>query len=248
MRKFAKVSLIVLLVAVFAWASDPWNAKPYQQWDMKDVQKVMNDSPWSRTIHVAMGFSLGGPSMGMPGGAGSQGPGPEQPNMGGQSGGGPPTHDSNGEMQSAHMATFEVRWISSVTMRQALARVSELDGKMSQADVEQYLAGTPANYELALFGPNMSAFAGATEASLTKDSYLELKSEKKKVAPLSVSMEKSGTDQGMAITFDFPKTVNGEPVIGPNEKDIDFVCKVKDLTLKFRFEPKKMVTKNGSDL
>ncbi|MDE3137892.1 MAG: hypothetical protein KGL59_15030, partial [Acidobacteriota bacterium] len=246
MRKFAKVALFILVVAAFAWASDPWEGKPYQQWDMKDVQKVMNDSPWSRTIHVATGFALGSQATGMPRGAGSQGPGPERPSMG-QPGGGPPSQNSDGEMESAHMAMFEVRWISAQTMREALARASILDGRMTQADIEQYLAKTPANYELALFGPNMSAFAGATEASLTKDSYLELKSAKKKVAPASVNIQRSGNGQEMAITFDFPKTVNGQPTIEPNEKEVDFVCKAKSLTLKFRFEPKKMMTKSGPD-
>jgi hypothetical protein len=243
MRKFAKTSLMILLVAAFAWASDPWT-KPYQQWDMKDVEKVMNDSPWSRSLHVATGFSFGNAGMVAP-----QGPnGPSgQPGMGGQPGGGPPTQDSDGEMENAHMTMFEVRWVSSLTMRQALARASELDGKMSQADVEQYLAKPPANYELALFGPNMSAFAGATEASLMKDSYLEMKNAKKKVAPVSVNIQRAGGAQ-MAITFDFPKTENGQPTIGPNEKGVDFVCKAKSMTLKFHFEPKKMVAKDGPDL
>jgi hypothetical protein len=244
MRKFAKASLMILLVAAFAWASDPWT-KPYQQWDMKDVQKIMNDSPWSRTIHVATGFSLGDSGMNMPQGANPQSGG--KPAMGGQPGGAPPTQDSNGELESAHMTMFEVRWVSSLTMRQALARASVLDGKMTQADVEQYLAKPPANYELALFGPNMSGFASATEASLMKGSYLELKSAKKKVAPVSVNIQKSGGGE-MAITFDFPKTENGAPTIGENEKGVDFVCKAKGMTLKFHFEPKKMVAKSGMDL
>ncbi len=245
MGKFAKASLLILLVAAFAWASDPWT-KPYQQWDMKDVQKVMNDSPWSRTIHVATGFALGNSGMGEPQGTNSRA-GAGQPGMGGQPGGGPPTQDSNGELESARMAMFEVRWVSSLTMRQALARASVLDGKMTQADVEQYLAKPPANYELALFGPNMSAFMGATEASLMKDSYLDLKSAKKKVAPVSVNIQKSADGQ-MAITFDFPKTENGKPTIESNEKGVDFVCKAKSMTLKFHFEPKKMVAKEGTDL
>jgi hypothetical protein len=240
MRKFAKVSLAILLVAAFAWASDPWT-KPYQQWDMKDVLKVMNDSPWSRTIHVSTGFGLANPGMDMPSGGNTQPRGSDQPNMGA-----PPTQDSNGELQSAHVAMFEARWVSSLTMRQALARASILDGKMSQADAEQFLAKTPANYELALFGPNMSAFEGATEASLEKDSYLEMKSAKKKLTPVSVNIQHSG--QQMAITFDFPKTENGQPTIGSNEKGVDFVCKAKGMTLKFHFEPKKMATKEGVDL
>ena len=145
------------------------------------------------------------------------------------------------------MTEFEVRWISSLTMRQALARASELDGKLSQADVEQYLAKIPADYQLALVGPNMSAFASVTEDSLKKDSYLETKSGKKKMAPVSVEIDRAGRGQS-SITFDFPKTENGQPTIGPNEKGVDFVCKAKGMTLKFHFEPKKMVAKSGRDL
>ena len=94
----------------------------------------------------------------------------------------------------------------------------------------------------------MSAFAGATEAALMKDSYLEMKSEKQKVAPISVNIEKSADGKSEAITFDFPKTENGQPTIGPDEKGIDFVCKVKDLNLKFHFDPRKMTGKQGRDL
>jgi len=246
MRKFAKVSLAILLVAVMAWASDPWKEKPYQQWDMKDTVKVMNDSPWARTIQVSMGIGFGNRMT--PPGAGSQQGGQGQPNM--QAGDEPRTvNDPNGGGGAMpRMSTFEVRWISALTMRQALSRASVLDGKMTQADVERYLAKPPATYQLALFGPNMSAFASATEAALLKDSYLELKSEKKKVAPLSVHIEKSADGKAEAITFDFPKTADGQPAIGPDEKGIDFVCKVKDLDLKFHFDPRKMTDKQGRDL
>ena len=246
MRKFAKVSLAILLVAVMAWASEPWKEKPYQQWDMKDTEKVMNDSPWARTIQVTMGIGFGNRMT--PPNAGSQQGGQGQPNM--PPGGEPRTVDDSNGMSSSMQRTssFEVRWISALTMRQALSRASVLDGKMTQADVERYLAKPPATYQLALFGPNMSAFAGATEAALMKDSYLEMKSEKQKVAPISVNIEKSADGKSEAITFDFPKTENGQPTIGPDEKGIDFVCKVKDLNLKFHFDPRKMTGKQGRDL
>lgn len=246
MRRFVKVSLFILLVAGLAWASDPWKDKPYTQWSMKDVEKVMNDSPWSRMIHVATGLSMQN-RMGTPAGAGSQPNG--APNMG-QMAGGPPTHENTNGMPSGmqRMAAFEARWVSSVTMRQALARAAILDGKMSQANAERYLAKPPANYQIAIFGPDMSVFQAATETSLTNASYLKAKKEKKKVAPVGVKFTKSGDGKVEAITFEFPKTVNGQPVIGPKEKGVDLVCKVKDLTLKFHFDPRKMKNKQGRDL
>jgi hypothetical protein len=242
MRKYLKVSLFILLVAGLAWASDPWNDKPYTQWSMKDVDKVMNESPWSRMIHITTGFGIPG-RMGTPSGTGSQQP------TGAPMSGGPPTQESNGMPAGMERtADFEARWVSALTMRQALARAEILDGKMSQADAERYLAKPPANYQIAVFGPNMSAFATATETALTNDSYLEAKGEKKKVAPANVKFTKSGDGKVEAITFEFPKTVNGQPVIGPKEKSVDFVCKVKDLTLKFHFDPRKMTNKQGLDL
>lgn len=245
MRRYIKVSLFILLVAGLAWASDPWKDKPYTQWSMKEVDKVMNDSPWSRMIHVATGFNMQG-RMGAPSGAGSQSTG--APSMG-QMSGGPPTQNSNG-MPSGMERTvaFEARWVSSLTMRQALARAEILDGKMSQADAERYLAKPPANYQIAVFGPNMSAFQGATEKSLTNESYLKAKKVKQKVAPVGVKLTKSSAGNVQAITFEFPKTVNGEPVIVPKEKGVDLVCKLKGLTLKFHFDPRKMKSKQGRDL
>lgn len=55
MRNFLRISASMLLLgtlAALAWASDPWKAKPYQQWDQKDVAKILNDSPWAKTESV----------------------------------------------------------------------------------------------------------------------------------------------------------------------------------------------------
>ncbi|MDT5155664.1 MAG: hypothetical protein QOC99_2055 [Acidobacteriota bacterium] len=45
------LALFALLAAASALAqSEDWQTKPYQQWTMKDVQKVLSDSPWAKTI------------------------------------------------------------------------------------------------------------------------------------------------------------------------------------------------------
>src|SRR5258708_4649675 len=42
-----------LLIASLACAGDvPWKGKPYDQWDEKDLQRVLTDSPWVRTTTI----------------------------------------------------------------------------------------------------------------------------------------------------------------------------------------------------
>lgn len=44
----------VFSAATLAWTANdtPWKDKPYDQWDPKDVQKILGDSPWARTVRV----------------------------------------------------------------------------------------------------------------------------------------------------------------------------------------------------
>jgi len=54
MRKAILIgSTVIVLAAVIFAGNDPWKAKPYQQWDEKDVRKILADSPWSKVIEVA---------------------------------------------------------------------------------------------------------------------------------------------------------------------------------------------------
>lgn len=244
MRKFATISLAILLTGVFAWAGQSWKDKPYEQWSQKEVDQVMNHSAWSQSIRVSMGFGLGDPGM-----AGPQGPvSPQgratQPTMGGP----PSVNNPNGGMMAQRTTYFQARWVSSLVMRQALARTSVLAGQLTEADAQRYLSETPTDYQIAVFGPIMKPFEGLSTAELQKRTYLQLKSEKKKIPAAGVKIDKTGTGAYEAVTFSFPKTLNGQPTIGPKEKEIDLYCKLKHNTLKFRFEPRKMVTKNGRDL
>src|SRR5918998_2748804 len=43
--------LLAALAAPAAFAQkDDWQSKPYQQWTKGEVQKVLGDSPWARTV------------------------------------------------------------------------------------------------------------------------------------------------------------------------------------------------------
>src|SRR2546426_2053975 len=101
--------LAVLLPAAAIAADDAWKSKPYQQWDTKDIQKVLTDSPWSRVVHMEAKWRGGGNGVPMdkdassPGNYGAQaGSGSGSGNVGGQSssgmGGGAPTNANSGSL------------------------------------------------------------------------------------------------------------------------------------------------------
>jgi hypothetical protein len=251
MRTFAKVSVAILLMAVLAWASDVWKTKPYQQWDQKDVNKVLNHSPWVKTINVTANWAPEQMSMGVPGAGqtnvpqqqgGQPGMGGGQPGMGGGMPGG-----MGQAVQSRREATFQARWLSAKTMRKALARLELLNGKTSQPDAEHYVAQIPPEYEIVVFGRDMTPFTKLDEAAIIKGAHLEMKNSKEKIAATRVKLQRQG-DRLLAVLFYFPKTDNGKPTVAPNEKGIEFVCKLHRAKLKFHFDPRKMTDKQGRDL
>ncbi len=273
MRTFVKVSLSILLLAVLAWANDPWKGKPYQNWDQKDIAKVLNNSPWVKIISVSQSWRggagammpMGGgpPSGGEPqgaggmGGGGGMGSGGVRPagggggggsEQGGGGGGGGMAQDQS-MPQGPPPAQFQARWISALTMREALARMQLLDQKVTQPEAEQFVSQTPPNYEIVVFGRDMTPFQTVDRATLLKDSSLLLDGPKATINAADVTVTRTPDErQVQAVTFSFPKTAAGQPTIPDQEKGIDLICKTKDVTLKFHFDPRRMATGKGRDL
>lgn len=196
----AVLAAVVLVCA--AYADDVWKAKPYQQWDAKDVQKILNESPWARVVHVnatwrkpgdsKLPVDPGGTSPGSYGTQGSSSSGGSGAAAGATStssaygipGGGGPTNANSGSLAQnqsilnsakAPEATFVVRWFSARAVRQALARAQILAAAMTQADAEKALADEPAEYALIVVGQDMSPFLNAEEKDLAAKAYIQPK-------------------------------------------------------------------------
>lgn len=52
MRSRIAVLLACLVLAVAAWAGDPWKEKTYKEWNEKEVNRILSDSPWARVVTV----------------------------------------------------------------------------------------------------------------------------------------------------------------------------------------------------
>lgn len=232
------------VITAAARADDPWKTKDAQDWDEKDVQKILTDSPWSKPFQIGSASSGSAPSTitavgsaahtetsaGAIGGRNPAGPGSDNlpPGVG-------------PEMK------FTVSWRSSRTVREALLREKELSGSLPD-QARKDLAAKYDEYQISISGTNLRMFGKDGAESLKVHSYLMPKNSKEKISPTKVIVQTRQDGATVAILFDFPqKTAAGEPSIGPAEKSVEFSVKAGDLPLKVTFDISKMSTKQGPD-
>jgi hypothetical protein len=243
-KKIFGVLAAVLFASFVVYAGDAWKDKDFDKWDQKDVDKILKDSPWSRPVQYGGG---GSSSMEAP----LTAPGSDaahSPNGGGNGRSGLSATGSLGSSEGMGAATsFFVRWYSSRTIREAMAREREMKGTPAD-EARKSLETDLDTYEIVLQSTNLMAFSKEGEASLKDHSYLMLKSTKEKIAPTRVIVQKGAGDRPVAVVFDFPKkTASGEPTIGPTEKGVEFSTKAGPTPLSVSFDISKMVDKKGAD-
>jgi hypothetical protein len=248
--------LTVLLVSTAASVAvqaghEPWQERPYDQWTAKDIQKIFTDSPWARTSTVEAVWARGalapdateapgGTPFGTAAPQGSQG----QNKPMGASGGYTP-----GAGSVTPQAEFLVYWMSSRTMRGAVARQAMLRGTQNAAEAAKYVAAAQADYQIVIQGADMIPFQKGDEKAFASLAWLRPKQSKQKIAPSKVELVKDARGKVNAAIFHFPKKdASGEPVIGAGTKSVEFECKVGDSAIQAKFEPPKMVDPKGQDL
>src|SRR5215469_3701776 len=262
MRKGILGIPLLLVLAAFAWASnDPWKDKPYQQWDQKDIQRVLSNSPWSKTVQVDAKWEPQGtqqapqavPPENVPTSGGSSGgTGRSGGGMGGSSqapspGGGygaPPASNATPEV------AFAVRWFSSRTMREAILRNAVLSGSMKEEDAEKQLAQPVDAYQVLISGPHMTPFESAEENAIKQEATLTTKKGKQKIEASGVEIQRSPDGKTVrALVISFPKkTENGQATVGDDEKGAEFALSAPRISIKASFDLSKMYDAQGRDL
>ncbi len=219
-----------LLLAVSAWARDPWKDKSYKNWDASDVRKILYDSPWSKRIARTALEAPDAPAEDVSG----------VDMMG--------THSREAQAGGdTQQAVFVIRWVSSRTLREAWARSLVLQKQISPESVDQHLPPAPGEFLLAVVGPSMAAFEHADEATLKSKSYLSVS--KQKISPERVELDRARDGRISGVVFHFPKTdAAGRPLIAGNEKNVRFVERGAATGFEADFNPRQMVDSQGPDL
>lgn len=239
----AVVILSVLLCATLLWAGDqPWNGKPYQTWDAKDVQQIMTRSPWVATTRILRSWT--GPQKN------TTVVQPEEPEISGGVRHAPRVMGNvagNTGGTELPQVNVYVYWYSARVMRAASAREGVLQGKMDEPAVEKVVDTPPEQYQIVLKMDDMAPFIAKGAQFYEQNAFLEMQRSKLKLPPSKVQFERMGTTSEDVVFF-FPKTANGAATIGSDETGIVFSCKIADQTMHADFKPKKMVDQFGADL
>ena len=271
-----KVSLsamfLVLLGSGVLWAGDPWKEKPYTEWTEEDAQLVLHDSPWARTIKAKS------PNTAVPGKSNCTHRPPTRERRVIYGPGGPPlvvygpptggvycdvtssgTGAEQGPKQPRTRDLFTVVWFSSITAREAVARLGQLKGTLTAERVNQFLSQKIDKYILVVRGPYLLSLVPLSDEQLLKMTSLQPQRSKKPLYPVEVKRISSTPRYGKSllneIRFYFPREVNGEPLIGAKETKVIFFCRTKLAgvragidQIKAKFDLKKMRKSGKRDL
>lgn len=250
MRKKAFALAAVLAAVAVAQGGDVWKTKPFDQWTDKDIQEILQNSPWAKAGVQAKGAWHPDGMTQATGSTGIPGSSTDTSHVSAGTTTNTPGGTEKQDAAAASQATYSVFWWSSRTIRAASMRRAVLKGSMSEADAEKTVANVPDDYMVLVQGSNMQIFQHRGEEAFAKTSYLQLKKTKEKVYPTKVSFLKGSDGQTVtgAVFYFAKKTSTGEPTIAPDEKEIDFYLQVGDGTLLTYFDPRKMVDTKGEDL
>ena len=215
----ALLGMLALVLAVSAMAGQ--KIKPWTEWNKKDAEKILNDSAWGQTQTDTDTSEMTWSTASRP-------------------------IDGRGAMNQATSVTFFIRFLSAKPIRQAMARLAELDPghntpqqiQSARDFIDQKFDQTvivSVNYESKdgrFLGPAFQALNSAITNTLRNNTYLDLKGGKR-----IFLQEYRPPTQGTAM-FIFPRIDNDKPILDPKSGDIRFWAEFPNraLTLNMRFK------------
>lgn len=216
-------------------AADFWEQKPYTEWSEKEVARVLEDSPWADKRL----FRKEGPIQP------SRGSRSSQPNINNSSAPDASRPDLNA------IRDYVVRFWSALPIRMAWGRRVLLQDSSQAEAVQQYVDSVPFQ-GLIVVGldcaqrSEIRKLEQMTLESFGENTYLELKSQKKKIFPTEY-VKPSEFSVGAVLVF--PRTIDGQEIDFSAEKEIRFRCEIdKDIRLDQKFKIAKMMYKGKLEI
>jgi len=203
----------MLAVAALA-AADFWDEKGFMTWSDKDVEKMLTDSPWAKTVRIPVRGPTGDGGFGGWGGIGIGGGGGRQPPIGS----GPPR------------LVLTVSWRSALPVKQAFVRSqTQVDAEIGP-DAQQFLAADEPFYVVSVTGlPEQFERLLESPATLEAETVLEL-GRRPPISPESASVFREG--EWVTIVWSFPRT----RAITLGDKEVEFITKLGPLEVKKKFK------------
>jgi len=246
------LAVAAIAVSVCAFAADFWIAKPFTEWSEKDAQKMLENSPWSKTVSIAMGSGapmmdnsrMGSSGRGSMGEIGQPGGGAASDDaMAGAGGGGGRGGRNRGggdasERGSVQSATVVVRWATALPVRQAAMKLKYGSEAATSPESKKVLEAQENVYAVVISGVGRGMMGMGTSEALKKE-LLErtalLVKGKEDIKAVDVQMARGA--RGNDLVFVFPKKAE----ITLDDKEVEFATKFESLSLKQKFRLKDMM-------
>ena len=218
----------MMLAAVFLSAEKNafWTARPYTEWTDKEVDKLLKDSPWARTILLSTGPDES---------AQQRGRGGEESDAGLSTAGNPPFRER---------PKLAITWYSR-TIRQGVARRLLLANPASTEQADHLLNRPPSQfYEILVVGWNPGRNRDQALQALKEQTFLQKKN-KEKIPLGDVILP---VKRGDPLVLRFAREANGKPVLVLEDKEVMLVLKHGENTTRVPFKLSEMVVRDQLDL
>ncbi len=251
------------LGAMLLYGADFWEKKAANEWSEKEIKKMLTNSPWAKGVDITIGgnMRMGGGGGGRRGGGGGGGGGGAGGGAGGAGGGGGGRRGGGGGggMETMPTRRVNLRWISALPVRQAIA-LSRFGGELDSPQAQQLINLEDDRHVLQVEGLSPRMF-GATSLDEAKEKIRLKVKGKEPVVAEEIQVQggqrpqgaqrgqggagggqrggRGGAGGGMMMVY-FPNAANGGLQIGPKDKSVEVELKLQTNTVRQRFQLDKM--------
>ena len=233
MNALARTLVMCIVACAALAAADFWDEKDFTVWSDPEVEKLLTDSPWSRSVTIALrepeGGGRGGGFGGGPGGFGGGA-------ADGFGGAGRGRRGADGFDAAPRRMTFTVSWRSALPVKQALVRNRiGVDAPISP-DQRQFLTQLEPLYVVVVAGlPRQFARMAQNRDTLMVETVLK-RQDGNLIPPedLVVFVENGET---VTLRYHFPRDYE----ITLEDKDVEFITRLGQVEVKQKFKLEDMV-------
>ena len=237
--------LFTAILTIFP--KDFWEERPFTQWTEQEAMNLISNSPWARPLSV-LGSILGARKT-------VTNRSSELPNVATREKGRSSEVAMSTGTEMGENAGFGpndpvpvyVRWHSSVRFRQALDLSGRFRVKAPDSEAIRLSELPMEDYQIAVIAPIMGAFNDLSLEDFKPKTFLTSKKEKSKKIPLKSYTAPRNRSDGVAL-FSFPRFLDGKPVFGPEDQEVEFSTQGRNITLKAAFKLDKMTIDGRLDL
>jgi len=216
MKMKGKALLVIFGLMVVVAATAAQKTKPWTEWNLRDAEKILNDSGWGQTQSEVDVSETTWSTAARP-------------------------IDSKGAVNQATGVNFYIRFLSAKPIRQAFLRIAELTpAKSTPQMIEKMRQFVDAKYEKIIVisvdcdgkdgrftAPVFQAFTSAVTSTLKNNTYLDIKGGKRiflqEYQPLTPG-------EGLGSKFIFSRFVDDQPAITAKTGDVRFYAEFPKLS------------------